>query len=342
MEHVAIDLGGRESQICIRSPDGQVIEERRCATGSLGRFLAKRPKSRVVLETCAESFAIADDALMLGHEVRIVPATLVRSLGVGSRRTKTDRRDAQILSEVSCRIDLPTVHVPSSKARQRKTLVGMRAGLGAARTKLINSVRGYLRTLAKRLATRGAATFPRRVREFFEQNGAALPACVERELLVIEALTEQIRAADKEIADDAKQDPICWRLMTAPGVGPMTAVNFVATLDAIGRFGGAHQVESYLGLVPGENSSSDRQSRTGLTKAGSPRMRWLMIQAAWACLRSRQQGPLQQWTLEVKKRRGVRVAIAALARKLTGILYALWRDGTTFESSRGAQEVAAE
>jgi len=342
MEHIAIDLGGRESQICIRSADGQVVEERRYATGSLGRFLAKRPMSRVVLETCAESFAIADEALTLGHEVRIVPATLVRSLGVGSRQTKTDRRDAQILSEVSCRIDLPTVHVPSSIARQRKTLIGMREGLGAARTKLINSVRGYLRTIAKRLGTRGAATFPQRVRALFELNGGQLPACVDRQLIAIDALTEQIRAADKEISKAAREDPICWRLMTAPGVGPMTAVNYVATLDSIERFAGAHQVESYLGLVPGENSSSDRQSRTGLTKAGSPRMRWLMIQAAWACLRSRQQGPLQQWALEVKKRRGLKVAIAALARKLTGILYALWRDGTAFEPSRGAQEIVGQ
>src|SRR5437016_5857657 len=117
MEHLAIDLGGRESQVCVRASDGQMVEERRCPTATLGRYLAARPKSRVVVETCTEAFAVADAALAVGHEVRVVPATLVRSLGVGARRLKTDRRDARILSEVSCRIDLPSVHVPSRASR---------------------------------------------------------------------------------------------------------------------------------------------------------------------------------------------------------------------------------
>src|SRR5688572_12083455 len=119
MEHVAIDLGGRKSQICVRTADGTLVEERSVSTEMLGRWLSKRPRSRVVVETCAEGFAVADAALEAGHEVRVIPATLVKSLGVGSRRTKTDRRDARITSEVSCRIDLPSVHIPSAQARER-------------------------------------------------------------------------------------------------------------------------------------------------------------------------------------------------------------------------------
>src|SRR5262245_44109231 len=106
MEPVAIDLAGRESQICVRRSDGSILEECRSLTRTLGEYLAKRPFSRVVVETCAEAFAVADRALELGHEVRVGPATLVRSLGVGARRTKNDARDSRILSEVSCRIDL--------------------------------------------------------------------------------------------------------------------------------------------------------------------------------------------------------------------------------------------
>jgi hypothetical protein len=114
MDHIAIDLGGLESQICVRGPDGQVLEEVRQRTARLGSYLKKRPPARVILETCAEAFRVADAALELGHEVRVVPATLVGSLGVGSRGVKTDRRDAQILSEVSTRIDLPSVHIRAS------------------------------------------------------------------------------------------------------------------------------------------------------------------------------------------------------------------------------------
>ena len=83
MDHLAIDLGGRESQICVRSSDGQILEERRCRTAALAAYLSRRPKCRVVVETCSEAFAVADAALRLGHEVRVVPATLVRSLGGG-------------------------------------------------------------------------------------------------------------------------------------------------------------------------------------------------------------------------------------------------------------------
>jgi transposase len=129
MEHLAIDLGGRESQICVRSSTGEIVEERRLPTRGLGGYLGTRPRSRVVLETCSEAFAVADAALAVGHEVRVVPGSLVRSLGVGARRLKTDRRDARTLSEVSCRIDLPSVHVPSRASRDRKTMCGMREAL---------------------------------------------------------------------------------------------------------------------------------------------------------------------------------------------------------------------
>jgi hypothetical protein len=83
----------------------------------------------VVVETCAEAFCVADAARQLGHETRVVPATLVKTLGVGARRLKTDQRDARALSEVSCRIDLPSVHIPTTESRDRKTMCGMREAL---------------------------------------------------------------------------------------------------------------------------------------------------------------------------------------------------------------------
>src|SRR5215813_8606379 len=117
MEHIAIDLGGRESQVCVRRPDGTIMEEHRLPTRAVAAYLQSHAPARVVMETCSESWPIADAARALGHDVRVVPSTLVRSLGVGARRTKTDRRDAQALSAASCRLDLPAVHVPSPMAR---------------------------------------------------------------------------------------------------------------------------------------------------------------------------------------------------------------------------------
>ena len=334
MEHCAIDLGGRKSQICIRASDGQVVLERRCETLGLKQFLRERPPSRVVMETCAEAFGIADAALEAGHEVRVVPATLVRTLGVGARRTKTDRRDAQVLSEVSSRIDLPSVHIPSSRSREWKTICGMRDVLVRSRTKLVNNVRGWLRGQGVHIRSGTPVTFAARVREL-----ESVPSYVESQLLVLDALCEQIKLATAQVEKLAKADPVCARLMTTPGIGPITVVRFVSALDRIDRFPSAHYVESYIGLVPGEKSSSDVQQRLSITKAGSPALRWALVEAAWSlrlCCRSADGRPLQLWALEVEKRRGKRIATVALARKLAGILYALWRDGTTYDSRRAA------
>jgi transposase len=337
MDHVAIDLGARKSQICVRNGAGEIVEEKRWDTWDLKRYLAERPKSRVIVETCAEAFGVAEAARELGHETRIVPATLVRTLGVGARRTKTDQRDARALSEVSCRIDLPSVHMPRAESRERKTFCGMRDALVSARTKVINTVRGWLRGQGRRLERGSRVTFTERVRT---ACGAELPDYVERQLRTVEALTTEIDEADEGLEARAEQDETCRRLMTVPGVGPLTAIRYVAALDEVNRFANAHQVESYLGLVPGESSSSERQQKLSITKAGPPALRWVLIQAAWALrTRCRQSSavPLQLWAHQVELRRGKRTATVALARKLAGILYAIWRDGTEYDGARGAK-----
>lgn len=341
MDHVAIDLGGRKSQICVRDASGTIVEEKRCATKELKAYLSTRPLSRVVVETSAESFKVADVARELGHEVRVVPATLVRQLGVGARRTKTDRRDAQVLSEVSTRIDLPSVHVPSSEARRRKTLCGMRDALVSSRTRMINTVRGWLRTegWSSEVTLSATATFTERVRRFWQSHRAnEMPACVARQLRAIDALTTEIEEADAELRQRVAADPVCRRLETVEGVGPVTALRFAATVDDIGRFPTAHRLQSYLGLVPGEDSSSERQRRTSITKAGPSALRWSLVQAAHCCRRSRRRGPLQTWAEQIEQRRGKRIATVALARKLAGILFAMWRDGTEYDPMRSARK----
>lgn len=116
----------------------------------------------------------------------------------------------------------------------------------------------------------------------------------------------------------------------------MTAVAFRAVLDDAGRFRGAHQVECYLGLVPRETSSGEKQHRGRITKSGNGRVRWLLVEAAWAIWRSRtaESAALRMWAQRIAVRRGKRVATVALARRLAGILFAMWRDGTSFEAGK--------
>jgi transposase len=336
VEHVAIDLGSRESQVCIRNEKAEILLETQIKTRLLPGWLKNRPLSRVIVEASAEAFAVAEGAIAAGHEIRVVPTQLVRTLGVGARGIKNDLRDARALSEASCRIDVPSVHIPGPTSRHLKALTGARETLVETRTKCMNGVHSWLRTQLLTVGTSKRKKFPEAVRKKLLDTSDGLPDFIEGQLKVIEAMTEQIGEYDQQIREAAERDPICLNLMTMPGVGPITALRFRAALDEIGRFDGAHSVGSYLGLTPGENSSSLRKRRTAITKAGPAKVRRVLVQAAWTMLRTRANDPVAQWARNVAERRGHKVAVVALARKLSGILYAMWRDNKSYDPSRAA------
>ena len=136
------------------------------------------------------------------------------------------------------------------------------------------------------------------------------------------------------------------RLCTVPGVGPVIAAAFVSTIGRVERFGRAHELEAYLGLVPSESSSGERQQRGSITKAGNSRMRWLLVETAWIVMRSRREDTkhLREWAERVALRRGRKIAALALARRLAGILFAMWRDKQEFavpSARRAARQESA-
>lgn len=335
MNHVAVDLGSRKSQYCVRSPDGQVVTEAKIETRALKGFFGTLDKSRVVLETCSEAFKIAEYASSAGHEVSVVPATLAPSLGVGHRGVKTDKRDAQNLSMASCRMErLPGVHRPSTLARDRRALLTHRRTLIEARTMFVNSVKGWARAQLLPPVPGSTATFPKRMRDAALGEPEGLPSYIERTLQTLEALNKQIVEADGELEKLADDDKICATLMTMPGVGPVTAMSFRAAVDDVKRFENAHAVAAYLGLTPGENSSGMATNRLAVTKAGPAKVRAALVQAAWAAYRTRPHDPMVQWARKLAERKKVQVAITALARKMSGILYAMWRDGATYNPTK--------
>lgn len=130
-------------------------------------------------------------------------------------------------------------------------------------------------------------------------------------------------------------------LLSVPGIGAITAIRFAAALDRVDRFADAHKVESYIGLVPGESSSSEHQHRLSITKAGPAGMRWTLVQAAWSLQRCKKPEamPLKAWAQRIEQRRGKNIATVALARKLAGILYAIWRDGSAYDGSLSAKKI---
>jgi transposase len=155
-------------------------------------------------------------------------------------------------------------------------------------------------------------------------------------LRTVTALSTELRALDAQLEQQAAADPVVARLRTVPGVGPIVALSVRAFIDDVARFPDAAHVSAALGLVPREDSSAERRQRGHISKAGPSEVRSLLIQAAWVCWRTCRQGPLRAWTDQLAARRGKRIAVVALARRLSRILFAIWRDQTVFERTRVA------
>ena len=217
----------------------------------------------------------------------------------------------------------------------------VRDALVRTRTRYISVIRALLRQQGYRVASGSAEAFHARVRALVLPG--SLLSLIAPLLAVMRHLNRQLAYSDETIERVSAHDERVQRLRSVPSVGPVTAAAFVATIDDVQRFHHAHQLEAYLGLVPRESSSGDTQQRGPITKAGSRRTRWLLIQVAVSILRRRppEAEALRTWALQIAARRGKHVAVVALARRLAGILYALLRDGTVFTPTRAPEPVTA-
>src|SRR5258708_25008558 len=152
------------------------------------------------------------------------------------------------------------VDVATTASRERKTVCGLREVLVGTRTKLMNSVKGWLRTMGFGPMLRATPeVFPARLRKHVSDRRGAIPPAVERVLVMVEAVNIQIVSADEELEKLSEQDPVCVRLMTVPGVGPVTAVRYAAALEDACRFVSAPLAQTYLALVPRQQHISDLQ-----------------------------------------------------------------------------------
>ena len=344
MDHIGIDVHRRESQICIITEDGEVIEQRiRTTRDRYQANLGERPAARILIEASTESEWVARLLEQQGHEVIVGDPNFAPMYGTRHRRIKNDRVDARALAD-ACQSGLyKRTHRRSEDQRRRRVLIVVRDKLVKTRTSQITLLKALLRQYGISLPSGSPETTPARVRamdleEWFQEQVFPLADGCER-------LNELIADADRKLAKIGQEDEVVSRLQTVPGVGPVTATAFVATVDEARRFRNAHQLEAYLGLVPGEHSSGDVKRSTSITKTGSTLMRTLLIQAAMGHLRSKRPSaaPMQRWYERIKQRRGAKIARVALARRMAGVLYAMMRDSTPYDLQRlrGATEQAA-
>jgi len=345
MDFVGIDLHKTSSQICTLSGGGELTERRIKSTrASFDEVFAGKPPARILVEASTESEWVACHLEALGHEVIVADPNFAPMYATRDKKIKTDKRDARALCE-ACRLGAyRPAHRTSERQRRIRSQLLVRSTLVRTRSKYITLIGSLARREGCRIATGGSNNFCARV------EAAGLPAHVMQVITPLleslKMLNRQIAEADAELEKIVREDEVVRRLCTAPGVGPVTATTFVATIDDATRFGAAKQVRSYLGLVPREYSSGERQRKGRISKAGGSRARTLLVEAAWALLRWRNQKneALYDWAMRIAARRGKARACVALARKLAGILYAMWRDGTEFDplaGSRGDGQAAA-
>jgi transposase len=338
MEIIGLDLHKRESQLCRRSPEGRIRDERIPTTRA--RFTAAlggQAPARILLEASTESEWVAAHLEQLGHTVIVADPNFAPMYATLTRRIKTDRRDAHALME-ACALGAyrPTHRLSAARRHLRAELV-VRDTLVHTRTRAIVVIKTLVRRDGLRVPSGASRTMGARVAALDLATQAPTLATELAPLLaLLPSLTAAIAAADGRLAVLAAGDPVIARLATAPSVGVVTAAGVVAVLDDTTRFPSAHAVEAYLGLVPREDSSAERRHRGAITKAGNTRARWLLVEAGWRILRSKAPAaaPLRAWGQAIAARRGRRIAAVAIARRLAGILYAMWRDGTDYDSAQ--------
>ena len=335
MEHVAIDLGRPNSVMCELGAEGKKVLRRfRLDRPTLTKLFASRPRCRVLIESSTESEWVARPLEGLGHGVVVADPNYAAMYGERNRRVKTDGRDADALFEANRLGIFRRAHRRSDPQRRVIAQQGVRGALVRTRTRWINVVRALLRREGHHVPSGSPENFRERV-EDLEVPGE-LRELVGPLLALMDPLNERLAQLDRETASLGKTDARVRLLQTAPMVGAHTSTAFVALIDDVTRFPKAHKVESYLGLVPSEWSSSERRIKKGITKRGDSRVRWLLVEASWSILNRPRPDTLdlRTWALGIAARRGKKVAVVALARRLGGILYAMLRDNKPYDPTR--------
>lgn len=335
---IGLDIGDTYTHFCVLDAQGDVLEEGRFRTTPVAaqHWLTMHLPARVVMEIGTHSPWLSRLTTACGHETIVANPRRVRLIAASD--TKTDRQDAECLARLG-RLDpqllSPIVH-RSEHAQVDLTTLRSRDVLVRSRTQLVNHVRGTVKALGGRLPTCSTPSFVRQVTWAIPD---ALRSTLAPVLQQIDILSATIKQYDKTLTTLADaQYPETLPLRQVPGVGPITALCFVLTLEDPARFATSRAVGAYLGLRPKQRDSGARTPQLRITKAGDVMLRRLLVGSAQYIL-----GPfgpdtdLRRWGTTIASRGGKNAkkrAVVAVARKLAGLLHHLWVTGETYVPRR--------
>lgn len=342
---IGLDLGDRWTEGRVLNVSGEMIETFRVRTTepAMAARLSSYAPCRVVLEVGTHSPWVSRVVTRLGHEAVVANPRRVRL--IAENDSKSDGVDAELLARLG-RVDpsllKPIVH-RGKQAQRDRILIQARDAFVRARTQLVNQVRGFAKALGARLPSSSTEAFPKRVRATTPLD---LFPGLETLLETIEQLTATIRQMDREVERLCRERyPETEHLRQVPGVGPITALYYVLTLEDPSRFTKSRAVGAYVGLRPRHRDSGEQRPQLRITKAGDALLRRLLVSAAHYIL-----GPfgpdtdLRRAGLRMAERGGSAAkkrAIVAVARRLSVLLHRLWMTGEAYEPLRSDRARAA-
>jgi transposase len=343
-----LDLGDRYSHLCLIDTDsGEVIEEGRLRTTPetfRRRFASERPPMRIAIEAGTHSPWASRLLEELGHEVLVANSRKTRLIYANKR--KTDEVDAENLARLA-RLDpkllYPLKHRGDS-SQAHMAIIRSRQALIGCRTQLVNHVRGAVKSFGHRLPKCPARSFHKRAQEHIpEELRPALKPILE----TIASLTERIGDYDRKLETISRERyPETELLRQVEGIGPLTALTFVLTVEDPHRFERSRSVGAYLGLVPARDQSGERDPQKRISKEGDEMMRKLLVGSAHYILSPfGSDSDLRRHGEKIASRGGKnskKRAVVAVARKLAVLLHSLWVTGELYEPLRNAHRLGGQ
>jgi transposase len=249
---------------------------------------------------------------------------------------KTDRNDARGIAQMMRAGLYRAVHVKTLRSQKLRMLLTHRKLLQSKAIAVENDLRGTLRNFGLKVGRVGTVKFEARIKELVEDL-PDLVALVEPLLVVRRVLREQIGILHRRLLAIVRDDDVCRRLMTVPGVGPVVALSYRATVDVPARFKNSKAVGAVFGLTPSKYQSGEINRTGAISHCGDEMMRVMLYEAAQSMLTRTIRGSwLKAWAMKIARHRGMKKAIVALARRLAVIMHRIWVDGTEFQWTRQA------
>ena len=325
MDHFAgLDVSVKQTSVCIVDDTGKIVREAKVASEPEALLAVLTSGGhhfkRIGLEAGPLSQWLFSALGEAGLPVICVETRHMRAV-LQAQINKTDRNDARGMAQMMRAGLYRPVHVKTLRSQKLRTLLTHRKLLQSKAIAVDNDLRGTLRNFGLKVGMVGAVKFERRIRELVESL-PDLAILVEPLLIVRRVLREQLAVLHRRLLAIVRDDEVCRRLMTVPGVGPVVALTFRATVDVPARFRNSKAVGAVFGLTPSQYQSGEINRTGAISRCGDEMMRVMLYEAAQILLvRSTKWSWLKAWAMKIARRRGLKKAIVALARRLAVIMH---------------------